>query len=91
MRFTKSLLWIDCIGGLAVGAFVLAFSEWLSALYGFPAGVVLVMGAANLVYGSFSFSLARRAVRPRQQLRLLSVANIAWGVACAMGAALLAA
>ena len=44
------------------------------------------MGLANLAYGTFSFSLARRAVRPRALLQLLASANIAWGVLCAVAA-----
>jgi len=87
----KSLLWIDCSGGLIVGALVLAFFPWLSALYALPVGFVIVLGAANLAYGGCSFSLARRAVRPRALIRLLVAANIAWAVLCAVATALLAA
>ncbi len=90
MHTAKSLLWIDCTGGLVVGALVLAFHPWLSVLYGLPVGLVIGMGAANLAYGSYSFSLARRAVRPRALLRLLVTANIAWAVFCAVAAARLA-
>ncbi len=90
VRLAKSLLWIDCIGGLTVGALVLAFSDWLSALYGLPVGLVTAMGAANLAYGGFSFSLARRAVRPRALLRLLVAANLTWAALCVVAAAVLA-
>ncbi len=90
MRTAKSLLWIDCSGGLIVGALVLAFSPWLSTLYALPVGFVIVMGAANLAYGGYSFSLARRAVRPRALLLLLVAANITWAVLCVLATALLA-
>lgn len=90
MRTAKSLLWIDCLGGLAVGILVLAFAEWLSALYALPERLVVTMGVANLVYGTFSLSLARRAVRPRALLLLLVVANISWGVACVITAVVVA-
>lgn len=89
-RRTKSLLWIDCTGGLIVGAFVLAFFPWLSTLYALPVGFVIVMGAANLAYGAYSFSLARRAVRPRALLLLLVTANLAWAVLCAVATAVFA-
>lgn len=89
MRSPKSLLWIDCTGGLVVGALVLAFAPWLSTLYAMPVGFVIVTGAANLAYGGFSFSLARRAVRPRWQLLLLVAANIGWAVFCAVATAVL--
>ena len=90
MRAAKALLWIDYSGGLMVGALVLAYYPWLSTLYALPAGFVIAMGAANLAYGGYAFSLARRAVRPRSLLRLLVAANIAWAVLCVTATALLA-
>lgn len=82
MPRVRSLLWIDCTGGLLVGTIVLATSAWLSTLFALPVGFVILMGAANLAYGAFSFSLARRATRPRALLQLLATANIAWAVLC---------
>ncbi len=82
MPRARSLLWIDGSGGLLVGTIVLASSEWLSTLFAMPAGFLILMGAANLAYGAFSFSLARRATRPRALLQLLAAANIAWAVLC---------
>lgn len=90
MRLSKSLLWIDCTGGLLAGAFVLAASPWLSELYKLPLSLLIVSGAANVVYGSFSFSLARRMTRPRALLLLLAGANMAWAVACVVAAGVLA-
>lgn len=90
LRNVSSLLWIDCTGGLAVGVLVLAFSSWLSTLYAMPQSFVVAMGAANLAYGTFSLSLARRAVRPRALLRLLIGANLAWAVFCVIASVILA-
>ncbi len=90
MRIAKSLLWIDCTGGLVVGVLVLSLAEWLSTLYALPPGLVLMMGVANLAYGTFSLSLARRALRPPALLRLLVVANISWAVLCAITAVIVA-
>lgn len=89
-RAAKSLLWIDCLGGLAVGILVLTLSPWLSSLYALPERFVLALGAANLAYGTFSLSLARRAVRPRALLRLLIGANLAWAVFCVSASAVFA-
>lgn len=77
------LLWIDGLGGLTVGILVLAAERWLAEWYGLPRAVVLFMGAANLAYGSYSTSLARRAERPIPLITLLSCANIGWLFVCA--------
>lgn len=90
VRLARSLLWIDCTGALVVGALVLALAAWLGRLYALPVGVIIVMGTANLAFGSFSLSLARRAVRPRQLLLLLVAANITWAVLCATAAVVVA-
>jgi hypothetical protein len=82
-RIAKYLLWIDCTGGLVVGTVVLMFSSWLSTLYRLPVSLVIAMGVANLAYGGFSLSLARRSVRPRGLLLLLVAANVFWGLLCA--------
>jgi len=82
MRFPNSLLWIDSRAGLLVGATVLAFSTGWSRLYGLPHALVVTMGIANVVYGMYSFLLARRAERPRTALLLLIGANATWAVMC---------
>jgi len=82
MRFPNSLLWIDSRAGLMVGATVLAFSGWWSRLYGLPHALVLGMGIANVVYGTYSFLLERRVARPRTAILLLIGANAAWAVVC---------
>jgi len=91
LRKASSLLWIDCLGGLAVGVLVLALSPWLSRLYAMPESFVIALGSANLAYGAFSLSLARRAVRPRALLQLLIGANLAWAVFCVIASAIFAA
>lgn len=52
-RLAKSLLWIDCLGGLAVGVLVTVLSAWLSALYALPESLILALGAANLAWACF--------------------------------------
>jgi hypothetical protein len=81
--FLKNLLWVDCIGGALAGAAVIALSGWLSPLEGLPRAVLLSTGAVNLLYGSYSFSLAIRAERPMGRIKLLVAANLAWAPVCA--------
>ncbi|WP_291980571.1 hypothetical protein [Luteitalea sp.] len=76
------LLWVDCTAGALVGVFLLLLSPWLAPLYGLPQGLILFNAAANLLYGAYSFSLARRAIRPMRLLVLLVCANAAWSVVC---------
>jgi hypothetical protein len=81
--FVSRLLWVDCIGGFAVGVTVLAFSGWLSRLDGLPLEVILFTGMANLLYGAYSFSLAIRTERPMWRIKVLVAANLAWAPVCA--------
>lgn len=78
----RNLLWADCIAGAVAGVMVLMFSGWLSTLHGLPRELLLANAAANLLYASYSFSLARRPTRPRASINLLVFANLAWAVVC---------
>jgi hypothetical protein len=75
-------LWIDCTAGAVVGVLVIALSDWLSRLEGLPRDVLLFTGVANLVYASYSFSLAVRSKRPMPFITALVVANLAWVPVC---------
>ena len=90
MRLLRKLLWVDCTAGLLAGVAVLSLSGWLSRLYALPCGLIVAMGVANLAYGTYSWSLARRARRPRPLIVLLVVANATWAVLCGLAAARLA-
>jgi hypothetical protein len=70
------------MGALAAGGTVLALSGWLSRLEGLPQEVLVFTGAMNLLYGSYSFSLAVRPERPMALIKLLVVANLAWVPVC---------
>lgn len=78
----KNLLWVDCIAGALAGVLVLTFSGWLSGLHALPRELLLLNGAANLLYASFSFSLAVRAIRPRPLIDVLVFANFSWAAVC---------
>lgn len=76
------LLWIDCTAAAIVGVLMLALSPWLARLFALQRGLLLLIGVANLAYGAYSFSLARRAHRPMYLIVLLVCANAAWAVVC---------
>lgn len=78
----RNILWIDCTAAALAGIAVLTFSGWLSVLYALPQGLLLFTGAVNLLYGSYSFTLAMRAIRPRSLINLLVLANLLWTVVC---------
>jgi hypothetical protein len=80
--FVKKLLWVDCTGAALAGVTVIALSGWLSRLEGLPQGLLLFTGAVNLLYASYSFSLAVRPERPMRLIKLLVLANLAWVPVC---------
>jgi hypothetical protein len=82
MSWRRHLLWVDCIAGGVVGLGMLLLRDWLVLLYELPPSILVVMALANLLYASFSYSLARRPTRPRRLVKMLAGANVAWGVAC---------
>jgi hypothetical protein len=82
MRIIRSLLWIDCIAGALAGVLVLLFNEWLSRLYSLPREILYFMGLINLLYATYSFSLAKRRARPKALIILLAAANGAWTLVC---------
>lgn len=61
---------------------MLVLSGWLGRLYALPQGLLLCFGVVNLLYASYSFSLALRARRPMFLIKLLVYANAAWSIVC---------
>lgn len=82
----RDLLWVDCCAGLLAGTLVLALSGWLSRLYDLPRGLLVGIALANLAYGTFSFTLARRARRPHALIVVLAAANATWAALCIVAA-----
>lgn len=80
--WNRNLLWTDCTAGAVVGVVVLALSGWLSDLHDLPRSVLVFTGVMNLAYASYSFSLARRQMRPRVLVQILAIANMAWAPVC---------
>lgn len=82
MAWCHRLLWIDCVAGAVVGVVVLSASGWLSGMLGLPVELLWITGAANLLYASYSFSLARRSRRSMRSVLFLIGANAAWPLLC---------
>lgn len=78
----RNLLWIDCTAAVTAGVAVLMLSRWLSGLHALPHGLLLFIGGVNLLYATYSFSLARRRRRPLALIKLLVFANLGWAVVC---------
>lgn len=86
----KNILWIDCLGALLAGVLMLGLASWLSGLYLLSHAFVVGLAVVNLVYGSFSLSLARKTQRPLALISTLAAGNVAWGGICFAAAAFLA-
>ena len=86
----RSLLWLDCTAAGLVGVAMLALSGPLAGWFAVPRAVLVGMAVTNLIYGAFSYSLARQSEAPRARVRALVLANFAWAAICAGLAAFLA-
>ncbi len=82
MDIRRKLLWVDGLAALLAGGVVLMTSGWLSQWYRLPQQLLLVIGMVNLMYASYSISLAARSVRPIPLILLLVLANLAWAMVC---------
>jgi hypothetical protein len=78
----RKLLWVDGLAGATAGAAVLLASRWLSDWYRLPLDLLFLIGMANLVYASYSLSLAIRPKRSKRLIVLLIFANLVWAVIC---------
>lgn len=78
----KSILWLDCLGGLIVGTIVLFIRQPLSTWEGLPVETVVAMGIANLFYGCYSLFVTCRTPRPILPVKVLAFANVAWLFIC---------
>jgi uncharacterized membrane-anchored protein len=82
LKFKTKLLWIDGLGALVAGVVVLLISGWLSGWYGLPQQLLSFIGVVNVVYASYSISLALRSERSAKLLLLLVIANLIWCFVC---------
>lgn len=79
----KHLLWMDCTAGALAGVVMLVLRDWLAGLYGLPTDLLVFIGVANVLYASYSFSLAMRRTRTPLSLNTLIIANGVWALVCA--------
>lgn len=82
MFIARKLLWVDCTAAAIAGVAALALSGGLSRLHVLPLELLLFIGADNLLYGSYSFTLASGAERSMFLIKVLACANAAWSVVC---------
>lgn len=82
MQLIKNLLWLDCSAGASAGVLVVLASKWLSDLYSVPQQLMLFIGAVNLLYACYSFSLAASAKRSLFFINMLIMANGTWALVC---------
>ena len=82
----RIVLSVDSGGALVAGFIVLILYDTLSAWYGLPKTILLFTGAANLVYGLYSGSLAifarMKQLPGRHWIIFLIAANLCWSVVC---------
>jgi hypothetical protein len=76
----KKLLWADGIAGLLAGIILLIFSSRLSAFFNLPESLVKTQGFINLLYCSYSLSLARLRVNSKRSVYILALANAAYAL-----------
>ncbi len=65
-----------------VGATCLAAHPLLADLHHLPRSLLIFMGLANLLYGSYSLSLAVRRQRSLRSIQILCIANLLWAPIC---------
>jgi len=85
----RHLPWIDAGSALTAGVVVLLLRHLLADWYGLPVAFLTVMGAVNLAYAAPGLILGWLRPRPAGLLSVLIAANLAWGVVCAILAAVL--
>lgn len=85
----RRVLWTDFTAGAVVGASVLALSIWLESIYLIPRSLLLVMGAAGLLYASLALGLASRPIPPLALVGFLGSANLVWATLCVIAALVL--
>jgi hypothetical protein len=82
MKIANHILWIDCTAAAFAGLIVLLAAQWLSQLYHLPKGIIVFMGCVNLLYASYSFTLANYKKRSMLLLNILITANSIWVLVC---------
>ncbi|MCI3881152.1 hypothetical protein [Acinetobacter higginsii] len=82
MNIQKNILWVDCTAAAFAGLIVLLAAQWLSQLYHLPKGIIVFVGCVNLLYASYSFTLANYKKRSMFLINILVIANSIWALVC---------
>ncbi|SFO79876.1 hypothetical protein SAMN05216601_102152 [Ectopseudomonas composti] len=82
MRMVRHILWLDCMAAAVAGVVVLLFAPWLNDWYSLPRELLSFIGAVNIAYACYSFSLAVRVRRSETLIKLLALANGFWALVC---------
>lgn len=82
MGMIRHILWLDCMAAAVSGVLVLSFAAWLSDWYALPRELLSFIGAVNIAYACYSFSLAIRPRRRELLIELLALGNGLWALAC---------
>ena len=87
-RRARAILWLDGGSGLGAGIAVLIVHGWLATLHAVAPDLMLGIGVVNVLYGSYSGTLAMLATRrgripARRAVSLLVLANLGWAAVCA--------
>ena len=80
--WVQRILWIDGLAALAAGVSVLAARRFLAGLYGLPLALVTIGGVVNLIYATYSLTLASRQRPAVGFIAGLALANTAWAGIC---------
>lgn len=78
----RNFLWVDGLAGAIAGVLMLALSGVLASFYDLPQKLLIFNGIVNLIYGSYSINLARRATRSMGWIHFLIAANSFWVLVC---------
>ena len=83
-RFLRNVLWADAAAGAASSLLHLLAASALAELLGLPHGVLVMSGAALLVYVAAAMYLAAYEPVSRSGVSMLIAANWAWVGGCAV-------
>jgi hypothetical protein len=82
MNFRRYILWIDGLAGLLGCISLFLTLDRLVGWYNISRETLVIIGIANLAYGTYSLSIAMLKKRPEILIVILVLANLTWAVNC---------
>ena len=80
-RFLRSVVWLDAVTGLLLGALHLALTDLLAAWFGLPTALLQVSGLLLLGFAGLAITIARGRPLQRRLLWCLVGGNLLWAAA----------